>query len=431
MGPTRHPGHAPPRVLVIDDDPIILKAASRLLEKLGCSPEARHPDVLTDADLTYAWDLILCDVVMPGRYGVDVAEEIQRSGSRTPVMLMSGDVEVDDLVAAMRVGVVDFLKKPISRLELSRALGRLSLDGAKSSEATPVGGAPAQPTGGGPEEGPDRSLAGAKQGLLSQIDSGELGIGISPRVLQRVAELITATDPEHEEVVGLIESVPRLGAATLRLAQSAAFMGRQPPASTREAIARLGTIRALATAAMEAQRAAYSFEAPLLNKFASQLWLSHAVTAALVGELAERLGLPEPGRAVTETLFAFMGELAVIWAAKSQGWAPLDSEGAPTDTYKALVREGAAETSAHLMRAWALPETMAALAAEVHAPETVDPRARLVRHARRTVAAALKLDLFGAYGAQPASDYAYEGLPGKEVIGLLRRAADTVRASLH
>ncbi len=47
------------------------------------------------------------------------------------------------------------------------------------------------------------------------------------------------------------------------------------------------------------------------------------------------------------------------------------------------------------------------------------------------MAAALKLDLFGAYGAQPASDYAYEGLPGKEVIGLLRRAADTVRASLH
>ena len=59
------------------------------------------------------FDLILMDVWMPGQDGISLLSEWHSEGFDTPVVMMSGHAEPSDIVKAMKLGAVDFLKKPL------------------------------------------------------------------------------------------------------------------------------------------------------------------------------------------------------------------------------------------------------------------------------------------------------------------------------
>ena len=59
------------------------------------------------------FDLILMDVWMPGQDGISLLSEWHLEGFSTPVVMMSGHAEPSDIVRAMKLGAVDFLKKPL------------------------------------------------------------------------------------------------------------------------------------------------------------------------------------------------------------------------------------------------------------------------------------------------------------------------------
>jgi DNA-binding NtrC family response regulator len=60
------------------------------------------------------FDLILSDVVMPGKDGLTLLEELKRQGVTAPVVMMSGQADIEMAVRATRLGALDFLEKPIS-----------------------------------------------------------------------------------------------------------------------------------------------------------------------------------------------------------------------------------------------------------------------------------------------------------------------------
>ncbi len=60
------------------------------------------------------FDLILSDVVMPGRDGLALLEDLRANGVTTPVVMMSGQAHIEMAVRATRLGALDFLEKPIS-----------------------------------------------------------------------------------------------------------------------------------------------------------------------------------------------------------------------------------------------------------------------------------------------------------------------------
>ena len=115
------------RILVVDDEAPLLRITTKVLERLGyrvvpCgSPEegSRH-----FAEDPAAFDLLLCDLNMPGRSGIDLAREFLARRPDLPVILASGMVSEELRTEALRLGIREILRKPMSVEELGEALAR-------------------------------------------------------------------------------------------------------------------------------------------------------------------------------------------------------------------------------------------------------------------------------------------------------------------
>jgi len=119
-------------LLIVDDEPNTLASLSRAFRLEG--HEATVCDNAAKAlELAAArpFDLILSDVVMPGKDGLALLEELKTQGVPTPVVMMSGQAHIEMAVRATRLGALDFLEKPISTekllltVENALKLGRL------------------------------------------------------------------------------------------------------------------------------------------------------------------------------------------------------------------------------------------------------------------------------------------------------------------
>jgi len=104
-----HAGHM---VLWIDDAASELECLVRFLRTGGVLAELA---VSGEAGLkrarTRAYDLILLDLRLPDMWGITVLEKLRSEGIVAPVLVLTGFGELDDVVAAMRLGAVDFLNK--------------------------------------------------------------------------------------------------------------------------------------------------------------------------------------------------------------------------------------------------------------------------------------------------------------------------------
>ena len=102
------------KILIIDDEKDNTEIIKDILEDVSYSimlarSAAEAKAVLAAND----FDLILMDVWMPGQDGISLLSEWYSEGFNTPVVMMSGHAEPSDIVRAMKLGAVDFLKKPL------------------------------------------------------------------------------------------------------------------------------------------------------------------------------------------------------------------------------------------------------------------------------------------------------------------------------
>jgi two-component system, NtrC family, nitrogen regulation response regulator NtrX len=102
-------------LLLVDDDPNTLASLSRAFRLAGheatvCDNAARALELLRGE----TFDLILSDVVMPGKSGLELLEDLKNTGVKTPIVLISGQANIEMAVKATRLGALDFLEKPLS-----------------------------------------------------------------------------------------------------------------------------------------------------------------------------------------------------------------------------------------------------------------------------------------------------------------------------
>lgn len=114
------------RILVVDDDREHAATLTRLLARESLDTTAVH-DVTAalDALRRDTFDLILTDLVMPGRTGLELLGAAQHLQIDVPVILMTAFGTVERAVEAMHAGAADFIVKPIKRATLLRAIDRV------------------------------------------------------------------------------------------------------------------------------------------------------------------------------------------------------------------------------------------------------------------------------------------------------------------
>jgi putative two-component system response regulator len=110
------------RILVIDDEPLILRVVSRFLQSNGFE----FVDAVNDSRKALARieefrpDLILLDVIMPHMSGLDVLRSItaRRHENHLPVIILSASTDVDTKREALALGATEFLSKPVDPNDL-------------------------------------------------------------------------------------------------------------------------------------------------------------------------------------------------------------------------------------------------------------------------------------------------------------------------
>lgn len=105
-------------ILLIDDDPEIRLLVSRFLRRSGYQTSSL-PDGQTIMDKLskYPIDLIILDLMMPGKNGIDLCREV-RVNSRVPIIMLTARGDENDRIVGLEVGADDYVTKPFSSGEL-------------------------------------------------------------------------------------------------------------------------------------------------------------------------------------------------------------------------------------------------------------------------------------------------------------------------
>src|SRR5690348_4586198 len=103
------------QLLIVDDDANTLASLARAFRLAGheatvCDNAGRALELVK----SQPFDMMLSDVVMPGKDGLALLEDLRSQGIALPVVMISGQANIEMAVRATRLGAIDFLEKPLS-----------------------------------------------------------------------------------------------------------------------------------------------------------------------------------------------------------------------------------------------------------------------------------------------------------------------------
>jgi DNA-binding response OmpR family regulator len=107
------------RILVVEDEVILAQRIKNILTK-----ENYHVETVEDGEkglklaLTEEYDLLILDILLPGRSGIDILIQVRNEKMKTPVLLLTVKSRIEDKVAGLDNGADDYLTKPFAIPEL-------------------------------------------------------------------------------------------------------------------------------------------------------------------------------------------------------------------------------------------------------------------------------------------------------------------------
>lgn len=124
-------------IAIIDDDESVREALSGLFQSVGLVTEAYGSvQAFLDAGRLEQTGCIVLDIRLPGRSGLEFQEALAKSGAGQSVVLISGHVDVQMAVRAMKAGAIDVLPKPVREQDLLEAVNRaLARDQQRRADA--------------------------------------------------------------------------------------------------------------------------------------------------------------------------------------------------------------------------------------------------------------------------------------------------------
>jgi len=129
-----------PRVLVIDDEEVMLESCRRILDRQGLRVDTEADGLRgRDRAIDGKYDLVLLDVRMPQIDGLDLLDTLRKVRPDIEVIIITGHSSIDSAVKAVKLGAFDYLPKPFTpdelRTRVDAALARVT---ARRAEQAPV-----------------------------------------------------------------------------------------------------------------------------------------------------------------------------------------------------------------------------------------------------------------------------------------------------
>lgn len=126
------------KIVIADDHPLVRRGLRELL--LDHFPDAKIVEAgsareALDLIVKEDWDLVIVDINMPGRSGLELLEDIRRTKSRLPVLVVSGHLEEDYALRALKLGAVGYVSKQSAADVLVAAVNKVISGGRYVSQA--------------------------------------------------------------------------------------------------------------------------------------------------------------------------------------------------------------------------------------------------------------------------------------------------------
>jgi len=123
------PGVRTLRIAVVDDDEGVRELMRATLEKVGATIDLfPGSQLFLDRAIFTDYDVIFCDLMLPGMSGIDLLFEVRGKAPAVPFVIISGQAAVSDAIEAMKAGATDFIVKPFRIQSLLDVVRRLTQD---------------------------------------------------------------------------------------------------------------------------------------------------------------------------------------------------------------------------------------------------------------------------------------------------------------
>lgn len=115
------------RILIVEDDWKLSETLSFTLSKNGHGSDIAHDgETAIDMALSGIYDLILLDIMLPKRNGMDILRTLRREKIHTPVILLSAKNDPSDIIKGLDAGADDYVIKPFHMEELMARIRAIS-----------------------------------------------------------------------------------------------------------------------------------------------------------------------------------------------------------------------------------------------------------------------------------------------------------------
>ena len=129
----------PKRILLVEDEPGLVMTLTDRLSREGFAVETA-----TDGDTGLArgsseqFDLIILDIMLPRRNGLDLCRDLRQRGNSTPILMLTARGQVVDKVVGLKLGADDYVTKPFEMMELLARIEALIRRASASSVSLPA-----------------------------------------------------------------------------------------------------------------------------------------------------------------------------------------------------------------------------------------------------------------------------------------------------
>lgn len=113
------------KILIVDDESIVLESCRRVLEEYFEVTMARSAGEAMIATTKEEFSLILLDIKMPGEDGMNLLKEMKEKWPGIPVVIMSGYATHETMEEVAKTGAAAFLAKPFTPDELAQAVSQI------------------------------------------------------------------------------------------------------------------------------------------------------------------------------------------------------------------------------------------------------------------------------------------------------------------